>query len=125
MHTFVILKRYTHLLTALLMVFAVGAASLPEDARAQQKPFLADRHLAKGLDCAACHKESPPGKAVPSAICLSCHGDAEKLAIKTGALRPNPHDTHLGELACEECHHAHKPSVDACAKCHHFGLKVP
>jgi hypothetical protein len=110
---------------ALFLVFAVGAVYFSVEALAQAKPFLADRHGAKGLNCAACHKESPPKNVVASAVCLGCHGDAEKLAIKTGSVRPNPHDTHLGEMACEECHRAHKPSVDACAKCHHFGLNVP
>ena len=94
-------------------------------AEAQTKHFLADKHGAKGLNCATCHKESPPKNVVSSAVCLGCHGDAEKLAMKTGALRHNPHDNHLGEMACEECHHAHKPSVDACAKCHQFGMQVP
>lgn len=125
MHALAIMKRYTLLLTALLMFFAVGAVCPSDCAWAQQKSFLADRHGAKGINCAACHKESPPKAVAPSAVCLGCHGDAEKLAMKTGALRPNPHDTHLGDMACEECHHGHKPSVDACAKCHHFGLKVP
>ncbi|OPY07053.1 MAG: Fumarate reductase flavoprotein subunit precursor [Syntrophaceae bacterium PtaB.Bin095] len=108
-----------------LLASAIVAASLSGMVWAQAKPFLADRHGAKGLNCQGCHKESPPGKAAPSAVCLGCHGDAEKLAMKTAGVRPNPHDTHLGEMACEECHRAHKPSIDACAKCHHFGLKVP
>ena len=124
MHSIYFLKRCKPLWIALLAVFA-AAVMFSVGAWAQQKPFLADRHGAKGLNCAACHKESPPKEAVPSALCLGCHGDAEKLAMKTAATRPNPHDTHLGEMACEECHHGHKPSVDACAKCHHFGLKVP
>jgi fumarate reductase flavoprotein subunit len=62
---------------------------------------------------------------VKSETCLKCHGDAEKLAMKTAAVRPNPHDSHLGDAACEQCHHSHKPSEDACSKCHHFGFKVP
>ena len=108
-----------------LLASAIVAVNLSGVVWAQATPFLADRHGAKGLNCQGCHKESPPGKAVPSAVCLGCHGDAEKLAMKTAGVRPNPHDTHLGEMACEECHRAHKPSIDACAKCHHFGLKVP
>jgi len=110
-------------LSVLILCFLV--VGLPLMIGAQDKVFLADKHKAKGLKCDACHQETPPKNAVPSARCLACHGDAEKLAMKTGALRPNPHDTHLGEMACEQCHHAHKPSVDACAKCHQFGLKVP
>ncbi len=109
----------------LLMVFAGAAVGLAAAGWAQTKPFLADRHGIKGVNCQSCHKESPPKNAVTSVVCLGCHGDAERLALKTAGVRPNPHDTHLGEMACEECHRAHKPSVDACAKCHHFGLKVP
>ncbi|MFA5181094.1 MAG: cytochrome c3 family protein [Syntrophales bacterium] len=125
MFNLVILKRYSLVPIVLLLALAFGAVSLSDNTWAQPKKFLADRHKDRGLNCSVCHKETPPGKAVHSAVCLGCHGDAEKLAIRTGSKRPNPHDTHLGEVACEECHHAHKPSVDACAKCHHFGLNVP
>lgn len=91
-----------------------------------QGAFLADRHQAKGLNCAACHRESPPKAAVPSEICLQCHGPADKLAEKTSAVQPhNPHDSHLGEIACDQCHHGHKAPENACAQCHAFGFKVP
>jgi uncharacterized paraquat-inducible protein A len=48
-----------------------------------------------------------------------------RLAEKTGKLEHNPHASHEGDLSCESCHHAHKPSEDHCAKCHTFGMKVP
>jgi hypothetical protein len=110
---------------SLLFVISFFLAVLPHIVEAQEGKFLGDKHQAKGLNCSACHKESPPKEAVKSETCLKCHGDAEKLAMKTAAVRPNPHDSHLGDAACEQCHHSHKPSEDACSKCHHFGFKVP
>jgi hypothetical protein len=113
-----------------IAVLAVGLWALGEysgRAWAQgQGPFLADRHQAKGLNCATCHKENPPKAAVPSEICGQCHGDYAKLAEKTSAVQPhNPHDSHLGEVACDQCHHGHKTSENACGQCHTFGFKVP
>lgn len=107
-------------------VFAFSALLFSGSIWAQQNKFLADRHKDRGMECSACHKESPPQKAVPSDVCKGCH-DEEKLAIKSAEKfgRQNPHDNHLGAIGCEQCHHAHKPSVDACAKCHQFGFKVP
>ncbi len=112
------------------MAAAIAAVLLtlgwsPRIAAEEQQQFLADRHQAKGQNCAACHQESPPKAAVPAAACLQCHGDAEKLAMKTSAVRPNPHDSHLGEMDCDKCHHAHKASEDACGKCHSFGFMTP
>jgi fumarate reductase flavoprotein subunit len=116
-------------LKTLLIIFAVFAFSallLSSSTWAQQTKFLADRHKDKGMECSACHKEGPAQKAVPPDICKGCH-DEEKLAMKSAEKfgRQNPHDNHLGAIACGECHRAHKPSVDTCAKCHQFGFKVP
>lgn len=87
--------------------------------------FLADKHKAAGLACGDCHKEKPPRQKVATAACQSCHGDYSKLADKTANSAPNPHETHLGELACDQCHHAHKESVLPCVECHEFDIKVP
>jgi Cytochrome c3 len=35
--------------------------------------------------------------------------DYKRLAAKTERLNSNPHDSHLGEIDCEKCHHSHKP----------------
>jgi len=120
------LKKIGDLLLRAFLVFASVAVSLYGMTWAQQTKFLADTHKDKGMECSACHKESPPQKAVPSEVCKSCHKE-EDLAMKSAEKfgRQNPHDNHLGAIACEQCHHAHKPSVDACAKCHTFGFKVP
>ena len=100
----------------------LGAYPLPG---AAQSPLLEEKHKTAGLACDACHKESPPASQVPMESCLGCHGDYAKLAEKTGKVKPNPHDSHEGPIACEKCHHNHKPSVNYCAGCHNFGFKVP
>jgi hypothetical protein len=122
------LKRVGASLTAIcaaLTMCAIVIVSSQTWAQQQQK-FLADRHKDKGMDCSACHKEAPPAKAAPSDVCRGCH-DEEKLAMTSAEKfgRQNPHDNHLGAIGCEKCHHAHKSSEDACAKCHQFGFKVP
>jgi hypothetical protein len=60
MHAVHFVKRFQLLWIALLLVSAVSVVTLSGHAEAQTKPFLADKHGAKGLNCAACHKESPP-----------------------------------------------------------------
>ena len=81
--------------------------------------FLADRHVARGANCAACHTTQPP-KAVPAKQCLTCHGSYEKLAQRTENLDVNPHDSHMGELECTECHKGHKKPQLVCDQCHEF-----
>ena len=121
--------KYTPLavLLALVVTGLMLGSELYDQAWAQgQGKFLADRHQAKGFSCATCHKESPPKAAVSSEICRQCHGSAEKLAEKTSDVRPsNPHESHLGDVACDQCHHGHKAPQNACAQCHTFGFKVP
>jgi Cytochrome c3 len=111
-----------------MALFWLLASSLPSPsspALANEGHFLADKHKNKGADCSGCHKESPPKQDVPMAICLGCHGDYGKVALKTDKLDPNPHDSHLGEIDCGKCHHAHKASVNFCNPCHELDMKVP
>jgi hypothetical protein len=86
--------------------------------------ILADKHQAKGLECAACHKEEPPEKGSPNELCMTCHGNQQQIAEKTNRIIPNPHASpHLDRgapLACNECHHIHKPSKVSCNACHLF-----
>jgi hypothetical protein len=30
----------------------------------------------------------------------------------------NPHDSHLGQIPCTECHRQHQPPVVKCLECH-------
>jgi Zn finger protein HypA/HybF involved in hydrogenase expression len=87
--------------------------------------FLIDKHIAAGLNCAACHAESPPSKPADTAVCVKCHGTNAQVAAKTASDQPNPHASHLGEIACTSCHHVHQASVLYCAQCHNFDLKTP
>lgn len=91
---------------------------------AQGETFLADRHAQKGVNCVACHTETPPQQAVPTEKCQSCHGDFEAMKEKTKNLSPNPHYTHMGDQPCGECHNAHKPSVNMCGQCHKINMNV-
>jgi hypothetical protein len=68
--------------------------------------MAADKHKERGLDCSACHKESPPKEAAPASACIRCHGDAAAMAEKTAKKSPNPHAAK--ELNCVMCHKAHK-----------------
>lgn len=89
------------------------------------KQFLVDKHGEKGVECNGCHQENPPQTAVPTAVCLQCHGGTyEELAGRT-KVNPNPHLSHLGDLPCESCHHSHKESENKCGGCHDFDFKVP
>ncbi len=106
------------LCTALLL-----SAALAQSVGADE--LLAARHKAAGLACAGCHGEATPHAPGATAVCLNCHGSYAAIAAKTATSDPNPHASHKGELPCESCHHAHKPSVDYCAQCHDWGFKVP
>jgi fumarate reductase flavoprotein subunit len=110
-----------------LILLACALSGWPgsKSGAAQEKKFLADRHQTKDINCAGCHKESPPKAAVPSEACMKCHGSYSKVAMQTDKVSPNPHASHVGLIACEKCHHGHKTSVDYCAECHEFGFKVP
>jgi len=92
---------------------------------AAQDVFLADKHKNVGLDCSSCHNGTPPNSKVSMDSCTKCHGDYIKIAEKTISVKPNPHDSHLGNIDCDSCHLGHKPSVDYCQNCHSFGYKVP
>ncbi len=90
-----------------------------------QQSFLADKHRTASIACEDCHKESPPREQVATAICNKCHGDLAKIAERTKKVIPNPHESHLGNVKCELCHHTHRPSEDYCSNCHEFNYKVP
>ena len=87
--------------------------------------FLIDKHVAAGLNCASCHSESPPSKQPATAVCVKCHGTNAQMAAKTASDQPNPHESHLGDIACTSCHHIHQASVLYCSQCHNFDLKSP
>lgn len=63
----------------------------------------------------------------PEQFCLTsgCHvnedGSAmsiEDLKEETSDLAHNPHDFQHGDVACSDCHKAHRASVNTCSECH-------
>jgi hypothetical protein len=88
-------------------------------------------HAKKDIDCMGCHGESLPkeGDTVENDRCLLCHGPLDKLEAKTAPKDfpdRNPHKSHLGEIACTVCHHAHSASRVYCLECHKtFKMKLP
>lgn len=93
--------------------------------------LLADRHGLIGIACEGCHRNPALAVGTPltpdltTAMCLGCHGTFAEVAARTAAVYPNPHASHLGDLACTSCHQGHQEPVDFCSQCHSFGFVVP
>ena len=80
---------------------------------------LPEHHSKSGVHCYDCHQEEKPTKkAVASESCMTCHGDYPAMRAVTKHLPVNPHDSHLGEIPCTECHRQHQPPVVKCLECH-------
>lgn len=89
---------------------------------------LPTHHAKAGVHCFDCHQEEKPTKkAVASESCMTCHGDYPAMKALTKDAKPNPHDSHVGEIPCTECHRQHKPGVVKCLECHEgkFKFKLP
>jgi hypothetical protein len=92
--------------------------------------FLDALHAKRDVTCAACHGATLPttGDTVENDRCLACHGPAAQLAAKTKPAEfpdRNPHQSHLGEVACTVCHHAHAASEVYCVGCHpKFSMRI-
>jgi len=92
--------------------------------------FTDNLHAKAGIVCSQCHgKELPQiDDTVENGRCLACHGPMDKLAAKTepGDFKDrNPHKSHLGEINCTVCHHAHAESKVFCLDCHkNFEMKI-
>ncbi|MDR3763178.1 MAG: cytochrome c3 family protein [Acidobacteriota bacterium] len=104
-------------LCALLLCFTMAGLA-QEPAAPAKGNFLADKHMANGLDCEACHNNRPKTKPVKTAQCLTCHESYEKLAVRTKGMDHNPHAGHFIDLDCTQCHHGHKASENYCDSCH-------
>jgi hypothetical protein len=76
------------------------------------------KHIEAGLVCSSCHQEDPPAKPPKMAVCVSCHGDFSAMAEITKALPVNPHDSHMDDPDCTQCHRQHQPPVVKCLDCH-------
>jgi fumarate reductase flavoprotein subunit len=83
------------------------------------------RHARHGIQCSDCHGADQPLRSPTMATCLQCHGSYKDVAALTKGLHPNPHDSHMGEVKCKQCHKEHKDSELSCNQCHVFEMKVP
>ncbi len=67
--------------------------------------------------------KSPDGN-VTKNQCMMCHGDYTKLGEQTANLEPNPHNSHLGIVNCEDCHKVDQAKpVLMCNDCHNFTIR--
>lgn len=107
--------RLTVFIFAALFLLLFAAAGI-----AQQKYEMKDGHGKLGLSCNDCHGGKSPQQAPEMQACLKCHKSYETLAARTKGLKPNPHDSHKGEVACSECHSTHGTSKLSCNECHSF-----
>jgi len=88
-------------------------------------------HAEAMIDCAGCHGKDVPllDTTVENSRCLACHGPQDQLAARSTPKdfpQRNPHDSHLGEIACTVCHHAHAESKAYCLDCHrNFAMEIP
>ena len=88
-------------------------------------------HAEAMIDCAGCHGKDVPllDTTVENSRCLACHGPQDQLAARSTPKdfpKRNPHDSHLGEIACTVCHHAHAESKAYCLDCHrNFAMEIP
>jgi hypothetical protein len=96
-------------------------AMLPYFKTWAKSSYLDHTHAVKNLSCTGCHDSFFPEERASEERCMECHKGYAAVAAKTAKIKPNPHESHLGEIRCTLCHKAHAASVDYCAKCHSFG----
>ena len=98
--------------------------ALPAPGQEAAGKSLPPHHAKAGVHCFDCHQEEKPTKkAVASDSCMVCHGDYPAMKALTKDAKPNPHDSHLGEIPCSECHRQHRPPVVKCLECHEGKFK--
>ena len=102
--------------------------------------LLSHKHQEAGVTCIDCHEngiedkvketvwyvtddfDDPPVKRdFGNAMCTKCHTNMDEIVAKTDKGNGvNPHDSHLGDLHCADCHKMHAKSKAACQQCHDF-----
>ena len=82
-------------------------------------------HLLSAITCTVCHGPARPAQPPESPKCLSCHPDYKNAALQANKTLTNPHDSHMGDLDCELCHHQHSKSDNFCSQCHWWKYLVP
>lgn len=110
------MTRVHHRLAICLLSCFWAIAASAQEAKTHSLPA---HHTKAGVHCFDCHQEEKPTKkAVAADSCMTCHGDYPAMKVVTKDVKPNPHDSHLGEIACPECHRQHQPPVVKCLECH-------
>jgi hypothetical protein len=110
-----------HLKCCIAFLLCSLAVTLPSRAGEAKERPRAIYHLRPGINvsCFDCHQEEKPTKkAVASESCMVCHGDYPAMRALTKNAKPNPHNSHMGEVPCTECHRGHQPSRVVCLECH-------
>ncbi len=110
-----------HRFSILALGLLLAVPSPAQDAKSHPLPA---HHAKAGVHCFNCHQEEKPTKkAVASESCMTCHGDYPAMKAVTKDAKPNPHDSHVGEIPCTECHRQHVPPVVKCLECHEGKFK--
>jgi uncharacterized paraquat-inducible protein A len=99
-------------MSSLVMFSAAGMA--------QQKQEIKDGHGKFGVSCPDCHGDKNPPQVPGRETCLKCHTSYAAIAERTEKLKPNPHASHDGWVACTHCHSTHGTSRLYCNGCHNF-----
>ena len=114
------MKLFSTYLAFAAVAFGLSGTALAADG------MLAERHATRNVTCTACHQTMPPKNDVKSAACETCHGNLAAVAKKTDQADINPHDSHVEEAGCLECHQGHKRPRLLCDQCHEFTqIRVP
>lgn len=104
----------------------------------QSGELLSHKHANADIKCIDCHDNSIGDKIhetwayvsddfddpldkrnFGNEMCLKCH-KLDDIKAKTNYGQVNPHDSHLGDLVCSDCHKMHAKSKTACSECHSF-----
>ncbi len=108
--------RYSIIAAVMLIILAVVSTAVAQELRG--------KHKENAIACVDCHQTETPDSPADVESCLNCHGGFEGMAEATKDLTINPHDSHLGEVDCTECHRIHEPSVLYCNKCHNYQMEL-
>ncbi len=103
---------------AILAIFSLFMFSVA--GIAQQKQEIKDIHGKLGVSCKDCHGDTSQPQVPEREICLKCHKSYAAVAERTEKLKPNPHASHDGWVACTNCHSTHGTSRLYCNGCHNF-----
>lgn len=58
----------------------------------------------------------------PMSVGLVCHQSYEAVAKRTNSIKPNPHESHRGDVDCIVCHKIDQKPHFECNDCHEFNI---